>query len=279
MKRILGDAASLAVLAAALMGPSFTAAQAADLAVAPVVYTKAPLVDDWSPWAIRVRAADVFSSSKGKSTLFVSENPGLNSPESSLAMSSAVIPVIDVAYFFTRNLAVELDFGVPPRSTISGTGLLDGLTIGKASAFAPVLMFQYHFTELGRFQPYVGLGVNYTSFFDVKAANSPASVLGTSHIDVGALQGVPGGPYMPGTASVTGLHIGDSFGAVAQVGFDFMIDRHWGLNVDVKKVWMRPEYSATAVVDIPNVGAMEQYISGSAHIDPWIIGGGVTYRF
>ncbi|MCL2716886.1 MAG: outer membrane beta-barrel protein [Alphaproteobacteria bacterium] len=264
MKRILGDTASLAVLAAALMGPCFTAAQAADLAAAPVVYTKAPLaVDDWSPWAIRVRAADVFSSSKGKSTLFNQGAPMLDSPTSSLAMSSAVIPVIDVAYFFTRNLAVELDFGYPPRSTISGTGALDGLTIGKASALAPVLMFQYHFTELGRFQPYAGVGINYTTFFDVKAGNSPTVLPATS----------------PAAASVTSLRIKDSVGAVAQLGFDYMIDRHWGINIDAKKVWMRPDYSATADILAGGTVLQHQLISGSAHIDPWILGGGVTYRF
>ena len=254
----------MAVLAAAFMGPSFAPAQAADLQVAPVFTKAAPLVDDWSPWAIRVRAADVLSSSNGKSTLYNNENPAMDSPVSSLAMSSAVIPVIDVSYYFTRNLAVELDLGWPPRSTITGTGALDGLTIGKASALPPVLMFQYHFTGLGHFQPYVGLGVNYTTFFNVKAANSPTAL-----------------PTAPVPVAVSDLRIKDSVGAVAQIGFDYMIDRHWGINVDAKKVWMRPGYAATADFINPANGDViqQQSISGAAHIDPWILGGGVVYKF
>jgi len=272
MKKIFGGTASLAVLAA-LMGPSFTPAQAADLQMAPT-YTKAvPYVDDWSPWQIRLQAVDVTSSSNGKSTMYNDHydpeaNPFVNSPASSLAMSDTVIPMINVSYFFTKNLAIEVNAGWPPRSTITGTGGLAGLGVGKASAFAPVVMFQYHFTQLGAFQPYVGVGVNYTSFFNVKAANSPASVPATA------------GSTVPLQASVTTLSIRDSFGAVGQFGFDYMIDRHWGLNFDVKKIWMRPEYSATADILVPGPAVYQsQGITGTAHIDPWILGGGITYRF
>jgi len=66
------------------------------------------------------------------------------------------------------------------------------------------------------------------------------------------------------------LHISNQWGAAVQFGFDYMLDRHWGLNVDVKKLWLRPDYSAT-VSGLP--------VTGTAHIDPWLVGGGVTYKF
>jgi outer membrane protein len=43
------------------------------------------------------------------------------------------------------------------------------------------------------------------------------------------------------------------------------------VNVDVKKFILRPTYNATVNGTIP--------VSGTATIDPWIIGAGVTYRF
>jgi len=227
---------------------------------------------------VRVRAIGVLPD--GKSSLYIAENPALSSPRSSLSMSDTVIPEVDISYFFTKNIAVELDLGVPPRSSITGTGLLAGLPVGKASALPPTLTFQYHFTDLGAFKPYVGLGVNYTTFFNVRAANDPTIVPGTANLEVlSPLGAIP----TAGAVSLTHLSISDSFGAVAQVGFDYMLDRHWGVNFDVKKVWMRPEYSATAVVTgtglLNGVGLGVNHITGTAHIDPWIVGGGVTYKF
>jgi len=250
MQRTMRNTASLAVLAAALVGAF--GAQAADLAAAPV-YTKAPAaIEEWNPWMIRVRAVGVLPD--GNSKVYVQNTPELSSPFSSLHISDQAIPELDISYFLTRNLSAELILGVS-RHSISGTGALAGLPVGKTTVLPPTLTFQYHFTQFGAFQPYVGLGVNYSTFFDTKAANT----LGF-------------GPNTTALA-VTHLSVGDSFGAVAQFGFDYMIDRHWGLNVDVKKVWMRPEYSA----EVNGPGGIP--VAGTAHIDPWLVGAGVTYKF
>jgi len=199
----------------------------------------------------------------------------LDSPNSSLKFSDTLVPEVDVSYFFTRNLAVEVITGLPPRASITGTGLLAGLPVGKASAFAPTLTFQYHFTNLGAFQPYVGVGANYTTFYNVKAANRTACVAGALTSGFAALGCSAGLP-----ASVTRLGIADSFGAVVQIGFDYMIDKHWGVNFDVKRVWMRPEYSATvANPPIPPENVTSVHSVGTAHVDPWLVGAGITYKF
>ena len=259
MQKVM-NTASLVVLAAAL-GGSFGAAQAADLSAAPV-YTKAPVVEEWNPWMIRVRAVGVLPD--GNSTVHVLESPTfgtlLDSPRSGLKFSDTVVPEVDVSYFFTRNLAVEAVMGVPPRATITGTGLLGGLPVGKASAFSPVVTFQYHFTNLGAFKPYIGAGVNYTSFYNVKAGNQTACVAGAL---TGPIPGMPCAAGLP--ATITHLSIGDSFGPVIQFGFDYMIDRHWGINVDVKRIWMRPEFST--IVAQPLTGTNPSV--GTAHVDPW----------
>ncbi|KAF0121661.1 MAG: outer membrane protein [Xanthobacteraceae bacterium] len=62
-------------------------------------------------------------------------------------------------------------------------------------------------------------------------------------------------------------------GLALQVGFDYMIDRHWGVNVDVKKIFLRSSFRYT---DTTGVLAAT---SGRVTIDPWLISTGITYRF
>jgi outer membrane protein len=233
---------SLLVLTVALSGAAPTA-QAADLPV----YRKAPpAVEVWNPWMIRVRALGVLPDASG-STVNVLGVPALSSPNSGLSISNSVVPELDISYFFTKNIAAELVLGVTKHS-VTGTGTLAGLNVGSSWLLPPSLTLQYHFTDIGAFKPYVGVGVNYTVFFSQSPGNTPLNGL-----------------------AVTQLGISNSFGAVAQVGFDYMIDRHWGLNVDVKKLYLEPSYSATVNNAIP--------VSGRANINPWLVAGGVTYKF
>ncbi len=247
MKRRILNTASLLVLAT--LG-ALGSAQAADLPV----YTKAPpVVEPFNPWMIRLRALGVLPDASG-STVNVLGVPTLSSPNSGLSISNQVVPELDISYFFTPNIAAELILGVT-RHSISGTGSLSPLPIGKTTLLPPTLTLQYHFTNFGAFKPYIGAGVNYTVFFNTSAANVATNVVGP-----------PAGPF-----AVTNLSVSNQFGGAVQFGFDYMLDRHWGLNVDVKKLWLRPDYTATVNGAVP--------VTGTAHIDPWLVGGGVTYKF
>ena len=243
MQRTILNIARLSVLAAAL-GGTFASAQAADLPV----YTKAkaPVVEPWNPWMIRLRVLGVLADGDDSSVNVVGV-PALSSPNSGLNISKQVVPELDISYFFTPNIAAELILGVT-RHHITGTGTLAGLDIGKTTLLPPTLTLQYHFTNFGAFKPYIGAGVNYTVFFNNSATNVPFAGL-----------------------AVTNLHVGNAWGGAVQFGFDYMLDRHWGLNVDVKKLWLQPNYSAMVNGTIP--------VTGTAHIDPWLVGGGVTYKF
>ncbi|MBI5318587.1 OmpW family outer membrane protein [Bradyrhizobium sp.] len=249
MKKYISNALSLPILAAALFG-AVQSAQAADLPV----YKKAPPVEAWNPWMIRLRVLGVLPDTGG-STVNVGNPliPALSSPNSGLSMNNQVVPELDITYFFTKNIAAELILGVT-RHSITGNGSLTPLPIGKSWLLPPTLTLQYHFTGLGAFKPYVGAGVNYTVFFSQSAANAPTFVPGAA-----------------GVLATTNLNVSNAFGAAVQFGFDYMLDRHWGLNVDVKKLWLRPDYTAVVNGGIP--------VSGRANIDPWLVGGGLTYKF
>jgi len=198
-------------------------------ALAPVAAHAQSALASEGPWLVRVRA-----------TYMLNDNG--NSPSLALGqveVQDRWIPEFDVSYFFTDNIAAELILGTT-RSTITGGGSLAGLPVGKTWILPPTLTLQYHFTNFGAFKPYVGAGVNYTMFYSQKAAG-----------------GV-----------VTDLDVKDAFGVALQVGADYMFDDHWGLNVDVKKIFLDPDFKL-------NGGAL----SGKAELDPWLIGAGVTYRF
>jgi outer membrane protein len=225
-------------LVAAFLGFAAAPAVAADLPSKPVY--KAPVVDMFNPWMIRLRALGVVTRNSG----YVDQVPG-----SGLTTSDAIVPELDITYFFTRNWAAELILGVT-KHHVTGTGVAatNGLDVGKAWLLPPTLTFQYHFTDFGALKPYIGAGVNYTVFFSQTAGNTAngAGVI------------------------ITRSHLHNSFAPAVQVGFDYMIDRHWGINVDVKKLWLRPSWDGDS-----NVGPL----TGKVNLDPWLIGAGVTYKF
>ncbi|MDB5617223.1 OmpW family protein [Tardiphaga sp.] len=230
MKKVV-TALSALMMATAITGIA-TTAYAADL-FARAPYYKAPAVEAWNPWMIRLRVLGVLPEKGGS----VDQVAG-----SSLRTSDQVVPELDISYFFTRNIAAEVILGVT-RHHVTGADALAGVDVGKAWLLPPTLTLQYHFTDFGAFKPYVGAGVNYTWFFSQSA----------------------------GGTTVTNSHLHDSFAPVVQFGFDYMIDKHWGWNVDVKKIWLRPEWDGALAGGTP--------ITGKVKLDPWLIGTGITYKF
>ena len=69
---------------------------------------------------------------------------------------------------------------------------------------------------------------------------------------------------------MTYSNLQDTWGAALQVGADYMLDQHWGLNIDVKKLYLRPDWNGTI-----NGNAF----TGKVNLDPWLIGAGLTYKF
>ncbi|MEM9301262.1 MAG: OmpW family outer membrane protein, partial [Pseudomonadota bacterium] len=99
---------------------------------------------------------------------------------------------------------------------------------------------QYHFQNWDRFKPYVGLGVNYTTFFSEETQ--------------GPLEGVD-------------LSLDDSWGLAAQVGFDYAINERWFAKADVR--WM----------DIDSEASLDSASIGDVEIDPLVYGFSIGYRF
>ena len=83
--------------------------------------------------------------------------------------STSIVPMLDVAYYLTKNWAIEAICCVAPHH-IQGTGTIAS-DFARAWVFPPSLMAQYHFTNFGQFQPYLGVGANFTAFWGTRVNN------------------------------------------------------------------------------------------------------------
>lgn len=146
---------------------------------------------------------------------------------------SKTIPEVDISYFFTKNIAAELILTYPQVHDVT----VGGSKIGTFTHLPPVLTAQYHFSPDSKISPYVGAGINYTRIWNTHLAN--------------------------------GLQLEkSSFGGALQAGVDFKLDKHWSLNLDVKKVQIRSNVYDSAGAKFTSV-----------KLDPWLLGVGVGYRF
>ena len=154
------------------------------------------------PWMVRARAVSL-NSANGDTT-------GLG-----LSIDNKWIPEVDISYFLSKNLAVELILTVPQKQTLTSSAL--GKEIGTLEHLPPTLLLQYHFDSNGGAKPYVGLGVNYTKFTAVSILNG-----------------------------AVGLN-SDSWGGALQAGVDIPLSGNIYLNFDLKKVYIKTDvYIGTA---------------------------------
>lgn len=168
---------------------------------------------------------------------------------SGVGVDSDLVPEIDFTYMLSRNWGVELilassEHDLKAKESLAGLGqIIDARTL------PPTLTLQYHFMPDNKFQPYAGIGINYTLFFDEGASNSLKSLGG-------------------GKASVD---LDASVGLAFQAGMDVALDKHWFVNFDVKYIDMETDAS----ISTATLGKLKVDVD----IDPWIYGIGIGKRF
>ena len=144
---------------------------------------------------------------------------------------------LTLSYMLTDNWGVELLAVTPFSHSVSTPGLGE---VAKVKHLPPTLMAQYYFGDAkSKVRPYIGAGVNYTTFFDEEGR--------------GALAG-------------TDVSVDSSWGMAGQVGLDMAINDRWFVNASA---W---------IMDIDTdvhtaVGTIK------TSIDPMAFMFGVGYRF
>ena len=118
---------------------------------------------------------------------------------------------------FVRRLSpafsLELALGYPPTNKVEGKGPAtvgsipyNGQVVSSAKWLSPTLLLEYNFlSEDSKFRPYIGVGVNYTNFYDRRSTAQGNAALG--------------GP--------TKLSLTASVGPAATVGVAYTITPRW----------------------------------------------------
>ncbi len=156
------------------------------------------------------------------------------------------------AYMLRDNIGIELLAATPFEHDLSVKGV--GIDAGTTKQLPPTLMAQwYPRGNQSGWQPYIGVGVNYTYFFD-------ESVDGELEDALGAII----------NASKVDLELDDSWGLAAQVGVDIPLNDSWAINAGV---WYM-DIGTTAKIKT-DVGTVKFDVD----IDPWVYNIGFAYKF
>jgi outer membrane protein len=143
----------------------------------------------------------------------------------------------------TPNIGVELVLGIPPTIEAKATGSVAflGDNVLSAKNVAPTLLVNYYFGEpTSTWRPYLGAGVNYTRFTDIKTS-------------------------LP----VQSVDMSDSWGLAVQAGINYAADKNWGLFASVARVDVK--------TDLVAVGST--VLTTTIDFKPITYSFGVWYRF
>jgi len=146
-------------------------------------------------------------------------------------------PTVTGEYFIADNLGIEVLAALPFKHDIDIAGLG---RVGSTRHLPPVVSLQYHFNSQGKVSPFLGAGLNYTTFFSERTG--------------GALAG-------------STLKLEDSWGLAAHAGLDFALGDSGALRVDVR--W----------IDIDSTVKLDGQKLGTVNIDPMVYGVAYLFKF
>lgn len=156
---------------------------------------------------------------------------------------------VSATRLLTPSIGIEVLGALPFSHDLEGTGALAGVDIGETKHLPPTVSLQWYPATGAKLQPYLGVGLNYTVFFDTETTPALDTTLGGN----------------------TRIELDDSFGLALQAGLDYALGDKWLLNAAVWNIDIDTEAdvkvngSTAVVVDVA--------------IDPWVYMIGAGYRF
>lgn len=140
-------------------------------------------------------------------------NPGLE-----LSVDEDVRPSVTFEYFPVKNVGIELLAAHPFKHDIESKGE----KVGSVKLLPPTLSLQYHFDNGDKVVPFIGAGVNYTTFFKERLA-------------------------------VSDLELKDNWGAAGHVGVDFKLTDRDAVRLDARYIDLKTDVK----IDGANKGELD----------------------
>ncbi|KVL37247.1 OmpW/AlkL family protein [Burkholderia sp. MSMB1835] len=124
---------------------------------------------------------------------------------------------INGEYYMTDNIGIAALVGLPLTGSVQGKGTFAKYgTLGTTRPMPPVIELRYHLFEAqSKFRPFVGLGVNYTWFTQVRVTNGQFI---TNSVGPG------------GSVHAT---LSASWNPVFDVGANYALSKHWSVGAAV----------------------------------------------
>jgi len=179
-----------------------------------------------------------------------SNGPAFLTPPSGLKIDSATTVLFDYVRHIDDKWDAEVALGLPPSHDVRGTGFLAPYgVLAKVKQAGPTFFLNYKLGSVqDKLRPFIGVGLNYTRFFDAKStdANNLAA----------------GGP--------TKIRLSDSFGPAFQVGANYHLSGNWSMHGSIVVADVQSDLTATT-------GSIER----KTHINfrPIVYTVGVGYSF
>ncbi|MGP4787597.1 OmpW/AlkL family protein [Psychrobacter sp. 1Y11] len=164
-----------------------------------------------------------------------SDNGTLADGAFSVEVDDDIRPTVSGEYFVANNVGIELLAAIPFHHDITLTDANGNKVDAKTQHLPPTLSLQYHFDDYNlpmNVKPFVGVGVNYTTFFKERI------YLGNGN----------------------DLDIDDSVGVAGHIGVDIPFTPTEAFRIDARYMDIEPDVSLNGD-DI-----------GSVDISPWVYG-------
>lgn len=154
-----------------------------------------------------------------------------------------------LTYMLRDNVGIELLGALPFEHDIKGdAGAIDGVEIATIEHLPPTLVIEYYFDPASNVRPYLGAGVNYTTFMDEDADSELEDIAGDTDVE-----------------------LDDSVGLAVVGGVDIDINENWFFNASLWYIDIETE----AELETTGLGDLEVDVD----IDPWVVMIGVGTSF
>jgi outer membrane protein len=159
---------------------------------------------------------------------------------------------LNLVYMYSDNIGVEVLAATPFEHDLKVSGLSRyGFTttdLGSAKHLPPTVTALYYFGNSSSVvRPYIGLGVNYTTFFSESLSNHARTELAAHR-----------------------LKLDDSWGLSTRAGVDLELGNQWLLNASFWRIDIDTEATLNSALG---------KVSADVDVDPWVYMLSVGYKF